>query len=159
MANAYEFDAVVFKGGEEANSSYFVEVPSKIVSDFGKKGQVKVKVTVEGVDYRTSISPYDGRHLLIIRREARDAAGKGHGDSVHVVLAEDTEPRVVDVPEDLTAALAKDTGAGTVFERLSYSHRKEYVDWITSAKKAETRQGRIEKTVQMLNQGTKSPKP
>jgi uncharacterized protein YdeI (YjbR/CyaY-like superfamily) len=43
------------------------------------------------------------------------------------------------------------------FEKLSYNHRKEYVRWITEAKKEETRQSRIAKAVAMLQKGVKTP--
>ena len=53
----------------------------------------------------------------------------------------------VDVPGDLLAALANNTEALAMFERFPNSHKKEYVDWITSAKTNATRQRRIEATV------------
>ena len=50
----------------------------------------------------------------------------------------DEEPRVVDVPEDFGRALAAESQAQAAFDQLSYTHRKEYVDWITSATRGET---------------------
>jgi uncharacterized protein YdeI (YjbR/CyaY-like superfamily) len=44
------------------------------------------------------------------------------------------------------------------FEKLSYSNQREYIQWIESAKKIETRNARVEKTLDMLGQGIKSPK-
>jgi uncharacterized protein YdeI (YjbR/CyaY-like superfamily) len=49
--------------------------------------------------------------------------------------------------------LKKDKEARAFFDKLSYTHRKEYVNWVTEAKKAETRQSRIIKTIEMLKKG------
>ncbi len=62
----------------------------------------------------------------------------------------DTEPRAVTVPSDLQAALLQHAEAAALFEKLAYSHKKEYVDWIESAKRAETRASRVEKAVSMV---------
>jgi len=57
------------------------------------------------------------------------------------------------VPRDLKMALAKNAKARTTFENFSYSHKKEYVDWITDAKRDETRKKRLKTTIQWLGQG------
>jgi uncharacterized protein YdeI (YjbR/CyaY-like superfamily) len=57
------------------------------------------------------------------------------------------------VPSDLKLALAKNSKARQTFENFSYSHKKEYVDWITDAKREETRQKRLKTTIQWLSQG------
>lgn len=57
------------------------------------------------------------------------------------------------VPEDLVAALAKNTNAREKFDKFSYSHRKEYVEWITEAKTEPTRKKRLATTVEWLSEG------
>ena len=59
----------------------------------------------------------------------------------------------VSVPSDLRAALQKNSKARKTFENFSYSHRKEYVDWITNAKRDETRKKRLKTAIQWLSQG------
>ena len=59
----------------------------------------------------------------------------------------------VTAPADLKAALAKNAKARKTFENFSYSHKKEYVDWITDAKRDETRKKRLTTTIQWLAQG------
>jgi len=59
----------------------------------------------------------------------------------------------VTVPSDLKLALAKNSKARQIFENFSYSHKKEYVDWITDAKRDETRLKRLKTTIQWLSQG------
>jgi uncharacterized protein YdeI (YjbR/CyaY-like superfamily) len=89
-------------------------------------------------------------HLLGVLRDIREKIGKSIGDEVHVTVENDDEPRVVDVPADFRAALAEQPAAGQFFDRLGYTHQREYVQWIVEAKRDQTRVSRIEKAVQML---------
>jgi uncharacterized protein YdeI (YjbR/CyaY-like superfamily) len=57
------------------------------------------------------------------------------------------------VPADLTAALKKDRNAARTFAEFSPSHRKEYIEWITEAKRPETRAQRLAKTLEWLAEG------
>ncbi len=57
------------------------------------------------------------------------------------------------VPPDLAAALKKSKAAAKTFEGFSYSHRKEYIEWITEAKREETRQKRVATTIEWLAVG------
>jgi uncharacterized protein YdeI (YjbR/CyaY-like superfamily) len=57
------------------------------------------------------------------------------------------------VPEDLAAALKKSKTAAKTFAEFSPSHRKEYIEWITEAKRAETRAKRLETTLEWLGEG------
>lgn len=156
MPRKHEFDATIAKEGEEANASFFLHVPPEVVADFGKKGQVKVKVVIDGYAYRTSIAPYGGTHYLGVRKEIRQAIGKLDGGPVHVSIEVDSDPRVVEVPEDFAEVMEINVRAA--FDKLSYTHQKEYVAWIVEAKKAETRQRRIEKAVEMIAEGVKTPR-
>lgn len=59
----------------------------------------------------------------------------------------------VEAPEDLASALAGAPEASAKWERLSSSHRTEYVSWIEEAKKPETRARRIERALGMIAEG------
>ena len=59
----------------------------------------------------------------------------------------------VTVPADLKSALSKNSKARKTFENFSYSHKKEYVEWITGAKRDETRQKRLKTAIEWLAQG------
>jgi uncharacterized protein YdeI (YjbR/CyaY-like superfamily) len=65
------------------------------------------------------------------------------------------EPRIVDTPPDLMRALEGNPEAQAAFQRLSYSHKKEYLDWITEARREETRQRRIGQMPARLREGQK----
>jgi len=75
---------------------------------------------------------------------------KGGGEPIEVELTLDTAPREVVVPEDLAAALSRSKAAKAVFDKLSYSHKRQHVLAIEGAKAAETRARRITKTIEML---------
>ena len=57
------------------------------------------------------------------------------------------------VPDDLQKALKKNRTAAANFEKLSPSHKREYVEWITEAKRPETRAKRIATTIEWITEG------
>lgn len=63
----------------------------------------------------------------------------------------------VRIPDDLAAALKKNKKLSDIFYNLAYSHKKEYVEWIVTAKKEETRQSRIKGTIERLEKGWRNP--
>ena len=73
------------------------------------------------------------------------------------MLELEDEPRTVEVPEEFQAALAADAEAKAAFEGLSFTHRREYVEWVTGAKREETRRARLERAVGMLRDGVRHP--
>ena len=91
--------------------------------------------------------------MLPLSAEHREAAGVQAGEQVEVMIELDLEPRIVEVPDYLAAALAETPGTRAVFDGLSYSMRKEYVRQVESAKALETRQRRIAGIVQKLTAG------
>jgi uncharacterized protein YdeI (YjbR/CyaY-like superfamily) len=91
----------------------------------------------------------------LILKSIREQAGKTFGDEVHLTVEADTSPRVVELPEGLKRAFQTEKEAKVFFEKLSYTHQKEYVMWINDAKKIETRRTRVNKTIEMLKKGKK----
>jgi len=87
---------------------------------------------------------------MVVKKEIRQAIGKTAGDTVKVVMEIDTEPRIIVVPEDFQQALENHPNAKEIFENFSYTHKKEYVEWIESAKKQVTRENRINKALEMI---------
>jgi hypothetical protein len=108
-----------------------------------------VVATVAGHSWRGSVARMGSEYLLGLSRDVRDAAGVQAGDTVDVVLRLDTQPREVEAPEALTAALADNPDARAAFQRLAYTHRKEFARWIADA----TRDRRVTQTLQMLREG------
>jgi hypothetical protein len=112
-----------------------------------------VVATVNGYTWRTSVTRMKGEFLLGLSREVREGTGAQIGDEVEVALELDQAPREVEVPEALAAALAADPDASATFERLAFTHRKEYARWVAEAKRDETRQRRVEQAVEMIRSG------
>lgn len=128
------------------------EAPVDMRAAFGR-ARPPLLVTVNGHTYRTTPGVYGRRSYVALNRANRAAAGVRAGDEIEVVLALDTEPRTVDVPADLAAALAADATAQARFEAMSYSHRREYVDWIEEAKRPETRARRVAACIERVRAG------
>jgi hypothetical protein len=129
------------------------EVPEDVVEGLGGGGHPKVTVTVDGFTFRTSIARMGGRFLLGVSGERRAQSGMTPGQVYDVDVELDTAPRETEVPDDLAAALTEDTAAKTFWDTLSHSKQSWHVHQVTSAKKAETRAARIEKSVAMLREG------
>ena len=60
---------------------------------------------------------------------------------------------MVVVPPELSDALADAPNAAARYEALSYTHRREYAEWVSGGKKEETRIRRAGKAVEMLREG------
>ena len=150
MSKKQTFTAVIQNAG---GGGAFVEVPFDVEQAFGSK-KPKVKATIEGVPYRgTLVRMGTECHVLIILKGIREQIGKTFGDEVTISVEPDTEPRLIEIPPDLARELKEDEEAKAFFDKLSYTHQKEYVTWINEAKKQETRQNRILKTLEMLKKG------
>ena len=93
---------------------------------------------------------YGGRYYLPLNKTNREAAGVAAGDVIEVELQADEETRATDVPDDIATALDGSPEAKAAFDALSYSHQREHVEHITEAKRPETRQRRIERTLDRL---------
>lgn len=141
----------------EGMNAAYVEFPFNVEELFGTRGQVKIKALFDKqVKYRGSLANM-GRncHTLGLTQEIRSKLGKSFGDMVEVELERDLEVREVIVPDDVQALLNKNPEEKAFFEKLSYTHRKEYINWITSAKKEETRTNRLVSFIEKLQQKKK----
>jgi Domain of unknown function (DUF1905)/Bacteriocin-protection, YdeI or OmpD-Associated len=135
----------------------FIDLPFDAEKAFGTKGRVSVKATLGGETFHTSIFPNgDGTHHMMFNKAMQTASGAGDGDTVAIKLERDKgeEP---EIPASLTAALKVNAAAIAKFEALSPSCRREYANWVLSAKKEETRVDRSAKTVKMVLAGKKRP--
>jgi uncharacterized protein YdeI (YjbR/CyaY-like superfamily) len=83
--------------------------------------------------------------------------GVAAGDAVVIELEADDQPRTVDPPPDLAGALAADPEARAAFDGLSFTHQREYSEWVAGAKRETTRRRRVDQAVQMLRDGRRHP--
>ncbi|MER5887224.1 YdeI/OmpD-associated family protein [Streptomyces sp. NPDC001941] len=127
-----------------------LEVPPEVVAALGGDARPPVTITLNGHSWKSRVALLRGRHLLGLSLANRRAAGVDVGDEVEVDLELDTEPRVVVEPPDFARALDDDPVARAAYDKLAYSHKREHVRAVESAKKPETRQRRIEKAITTL---------
>jgi Bacteriocin-protection, YdeI or OmpD-Associated/Domain of unknown function (DUF1905) len=142
------FQATIRLDGKTATG---IEVPADVLAALGPGKRPRVRVTINGYAYSSTVGSMGGRSLIPVSAQVRAKAGVAAGDQVHVDVVADTEPRSVEVPEDLAAALEGTPGARLAFEQLSYSNQHRHVLGITQAKAAETRQRRIDKVIAELS--------
>jgi hypothetical protein len=126
-----------------------IELPFDPKAQFGR-ARAPIRGTVNGVPFRSTVAIYAGRAYLGVRKDLRAAAGADIGDSVSVVVELDEEPREVTMPPELAPAAEE-------FAQLSYTHQREYARWIEEAKREETRARRVERAIELLRAGVKTP--
>ena len=127
-----------------------LEVPQAVVEALGDGKRPRVTITINGHSWKSRVAIMRGRYLLGLSNANRRAARVATGDEVEVELEFDAEPPVVVEPADFARALGADPVARAAYDRLSYTHKREHVRAIESAKKPETRVRRIEKAITLL---------
>ena len=127
-----------------------IEVPTSVVDALAAGKRPPVRVTLHEHTYRTTVARMGGRFLVPVSAEVRKAAGVTAGDELDVGIELDDAPRTVDVPPDLAAALAEAPAAAQAWEKLAYTHQKEWARSVEDAKKPETRARRIAAAVEAL---------
>ncbi|HZT59748.1 MAG TPA: YdeI/OmpD-associated family protein [Pyrinomonadaceae bacterium] len=138
------------EGGEVCS----INIPFDVEKTFGARGRVPVRGTINGVPFRSSVFRMGGVcHFMVVNREMREAAGVRGGETVSVTMERDAEPRTITPPAELTRAIKANKAAQATWDKLSYTHRKEHVRAVEEAKKPETRQRRIERSVERLAAG------
>ena len=133
-----------------------VVVPLDVRALWGE-ARPPVRGTVNGVPFRSRLAVYGGETMLGLTNAFRASAGIVEGDEVEVVVERGDEPREVEVPPALQAQLDADEIARAAFEKLSFTHRREYANWIAEAKREETRDRRAGRAIEMLREGVRTP--
>lgn len=127
----------------------FVPVPFDPREVFGKV-RAPVKVTLNGFTYRSTIAALGGPPCIPLRRSNREAAGLEGNETLEIPLELDEDKREVTPPKDFVKALKALPSALERWRALSYSHQREHIEAIESAKKPETRARRIDAAVRAL---------
>jgi uncharacterized protein YdeI (YjbR/CyaY-like superfamily) len=110
-----------------------------------------VTVTINGYSWRSTVASMGGCQFIVVNAAARRGAGVKAGDRVTVTLEPDTAKRDVEIPPALRKALGASLTA--TLKGLSFTHKKEFVQWFQEARKDETRARRVEKMKEMLAAG------
>jgi hypothetical protein len=136
--------------GADGSSATFIAIPEKVMKTFGGRRRVPVTITIATHTYRTTVCDMGLGPMVPVSARNRNAAGIALGDRIEVTIETDLQERTVDVPRDLVDAM--NAAHRAAFEKMSFTHRREYVDWVEGAKKPETRARRIEKVVEVLRE-------
>lgn len=149
----YSFEAEIKKNPDK--DATYIEVPLDVEKEFGSK-RVKVKVKFDNIDYRGSIVKMGlPCYIIGLTKEIRNKIGKTYGDIVSVELEKDEEERIIELPIEFKEKLNVNNKAYNFYESLSYSQKRKYFQWITSAKKEETKMKRLEEAIEKLENNIK----
>ncbi len=138
------FDTTIMShGGTTAG----IAVPESVLTELGGGRRPAVLVRLDGYTYRSTVAVMGGEILIGVSNKIRAESGLAVGDTVRVELTLDTEPRVITPPDDLVAAMDAAPGARVAWDALSYSNQRRHAEAIEAAKKPETRERRVIRTV------------
>lgn len=151
MSERISFETVLEK--HEDSEATGIYIPFDVEEVFGAK-RVPVKVLINGLPHRSTVVRMGGKYMMAVPRPVRELAKIKAGDTIKVEMWKDTEERTVEIPPDFKDILKK-AGLADIFEKLSFTHRKEYVNTINDAKKIETRIRRIQKAVEEIEKKKK----
>jgi hypothetical protein len=138
-------DEIRFRATVEAarGGGHVVEVDPAIAGRVGAKHRTRVRGSIAGAAYRSNLASTGGRLVLGVHKATLEVAGKEEGDTVSVTMALDTQTHPNDeVPEVLARALRRNPAARKAWASMPPSHRREYVGYITEAKRPDTRERR-----------------
>jgi hypothetical protein len=132
----------------------FLVLPAPASAKLPARGLCSVQGTINGAVFRATLEP-DGKgsHWLKVGRALREKAGASVGDTVDLAfapVAREPEPRL---PADLRQALAGQPAACAVWKDITPVARRDWIQWIVSARRAETRARRIANACDMLATG------
>ena len=150
------FKATLFQPGTPSkNGSWtFLTLPKNASAKLPSRGMASVEGTINGSPFQATLEPDgQGSHWLKVDRKLGKAAGAAAGDVVTLEIApagKEPEPKV---PPDLRKALDAAPKARAVWSDITPIARRDWIHWVVSAKRAETRAIRIQKACSMLAGG------
>jgi hypothetical protein len=123
-----------------------------IPSDFlGVRGRVWLQGTLSGHPFWVSAQPMgDGNHWVTVNRQMRAEMGLVGDEELEAVFVRADGPPELAVPPELERALASRPYARELFDRMSHNHRKEYIRWVSEAKRPDTRSRRSGEAVDRI---------
>ncbi len=147
-----QFKATLQRPADPKDASWtFLVLPKAASAKLPTRSMVTVDGTLEGAPFQATLEPDgDGSHWLKVEKKLRNAAGVDAGAMVELdiaAVAEEPEPKV---PADLRKALAANPDALATWKDITAVARRDWIHWIGSGKKAETRLKRIDVTCDKL---------
>ena len=155
-ASKIRFRAKLFQpeAAGKGDSWTFLILPEDASAKLPSRGMTTVEGTINGVPFQATLEPDgQGSHWLNVSRKLGEAAGADAGDVVTLAIAPaGVEPEPT-VPADLRKALAAAPKARALWSEITPIARRDWIHWIVSAKRPETRARRVDKACAMLAAG------
>ena len=134
----------------------FLVLPKASSAKLPTRSMVTVEGRFGGQAFQATLEPDGaGSHWLKVEKKLLDAAGVAAGDAVELEIApvaREPEPKV---PADLRVALAANAAAKATWKDTTAVARRDWIHWISSGKKAETRVKRIDVAIDKLACGNR----
>lgn len=147
------------RASSESSTWTFLTLPKQASAKLPSRGQTTVDGTLHGLAFRATLEPDgQGGHWLKVDRKLREAAGAEVGDVVTLEIAPVAEEPEPVVPTDMRKALAAaPKKTREAWSNITPAARRDFIHWIVSPKRPETRVKRIETACDMLAKGKRRP--
>jgi hypothetical protein len=122
----------------------FLVIPPELARKWGS-GQKAVRGTLAGTAFRGTASRSGGVLRMPVPQALRDEAGVRCGDTVEAEVELDTEPRPVEIPEELQSVFDDDPDLALLYDQLPPAHRRAWATYVAEARRPETRARRAQK--------------
>ena len=155
MTTAIRFSAVLRRPADPKAATWtFLVLPNTASAKLPARSMTTVEGTFAGQPFQATLEPDgEGSHWLKVEKALREAAGVAAGDKVELVIAPVKDEPEPTVPADIRKALAAAPEANAVWANLTPVARRDWIHWMTSGKKAETRVKRVASACDMLASG------
>jgi Uncharacterized protein conserved in bacteria len=149
------FRTKLLRPAEPAGAAWcFLRLPAAASAKLPSRGLVTVEGTLDGAPFTATLQPDgEGGHWLKVEPALREAAGADPGATVTLEIAPVEKEPEPEVPEDLSAALEAHPAALATWKDITPVARRDWIHWVTSGRKAETRARRIATACDMLASG------
>lgn len=119
---------------------HFVRVPVAVTKFFGTKGHVRILGTMNGAEIDRALIPDgEGGHEIIIGTDVRKRTKAVEGGKVVFEIYRNPNPDVIEIPEELTAAIEMEPEAVRKFSKMTPGMKRNMAYWVNSGKLNETR--------------------
>jgi len=152
--NIITFHATLEPGGPSFMPTQTIVVPAEVLEALGGKAAKRVVCTIRGHALRLGLLPLEGSgRYLMLNKDVCRAVGLALGQELTINIAPDPNPDHVDLPDELTEALAAWPEAETAFNNCSAAHRRAMARLVAEAKQPATRARRAVQLVERLAHG------
>ncbi|MCR6686174.1 YdeI/OmpD-associated family protein [Pseudoxanthomonas sp.] len=149
------FESRLRRPAQPASAAWaFFVLPAAASARLPSRSQVTVEGTLAGAPFQATLEPDgQGGHWMKVEKTLLAAAGAKAGDTVAVEMAPAAREPEPELPPDLRQALAAHPAAKATWDDITPVARRDWIQWMTSGKKAETRTKRIATACDMLASG------